>query len=152
ELEYAERVAGVSGIAQWPNASTTATRMVAALAGPILEGLCLTGGSGTLSKSLWTIDLRSMAFESHHVAQRPQCPACGDPRLAGGSAEIRLESRQKRFTTDSGHRSESPWFTYERFRHHVSPVCGAVSQLEPRLLDENPLHVFASGANASSLI
>jgi oxazoline/thiazoline synthase len=147
EVEYAEALGSAYGTS--PGAATACTQMLLALAAPIIERLCLTGSAGALVNTIWTIDLHTMAHQNHHVVRLLQCWACGSPQLAGASDEFQLHPRT---TNDSGYRSNSPWLTYERFRHHVSPISGAVPELRPALLDENPFHLFTAGINPTRQI
>ena len=151
ELAYAEQI-NETGNGFTGTQSTPATRMAAAFAAPILERLCLTGDAGDLANTVWTLDLKTMAWERHHVVRRPQCPECGDTGLAGGRTDFELTPRAKEIGNDGGYRSASPWLTYERYRRHVSPISGAVSELQPGILDDNPFHLFASGANRATPI
>jgi len=82
---------------------------------------------------LLALDLRSLLTTAHAVVRRPQCAACGDPSLMGavGERAIALRPVEKRHTEDGGYRVQSPRQTYERYRHLVSPLTGAVTHLGP---------------------
>ena len=85
----------------------------------------------------------------HHVIRRPQCAICGtpEPRDAPHPA-VEIASSPRLLDNDSGTRSVTPEATYERFKHQISPITGAVSALT-RIDDvDNPaMHVYASGHN-----
>ena len=77
----------------------------------------------------------------HHVPARPQCPSCGSQELrdpARAAAPIRLRVGGRAVMTSRGYRSVAPAETIARFRKHVSPLTGVVSQLE-RIKSEQPL-------------
>lgn len=151
ELEFVEGLAGGTAVAE-PLPSTAATSLLVSFAVPVIERVCLTRDAGALVNSIWTIQLDTFTHDTHHVVRRPQCPACGNPALAGGSADFHLQARPATAETNVESRSATPWFTYERFRHHISSVSGAVPELKPGLLDENPFHLFSSGANRATSI
>ena len=99
-----------------------------------------------LEGKLITLDLISLSMQHHVLVKRPQCPACGNPAPADYSQPqpIVLKSQQKQFTTDGGHRGCSPEQTFEKYKHHISPITGVVSAL-PKLEMENDLiHVYAA--------
>ena len=88
-----------------------------------------------------SLDLLGSAVVRHHVPARPQCPSCGarevrDPDRA--PLPIRLRVGGKAVMTSGGYRSVAPAETIARFRKHVSPLTGIVSQLE-RIKSEQPL-------------
>lgn len=88
--------------------------------------------SAVLGK-LSSFDLVSRESKGHTLIRRPQCAACGQaPDGSVRRAEApTLVSRVKKFTTDGGHRTMTPEQTYERYKHHVSPILGVVSELKP---------------------
>ncbi|MDQ6771769.1 MAG: TOMM precursor leader peptide-binding protein, partial [Candidatus Dormibacteraeota bacterium] len=113
----------------------------------------LGGGAGGLGEGeMVTLAVDSLETRRHRLVRRPQCPCCGDPGRWSRAAEpIRLRSQMKRFTADGGHRVVSPERTLARYGHHVSPITGAVSNLEPVPLDDDGLlHVYFAGHNLSS--
>lgn len=81
------------------------------------------------------VSLNTLSWErqSHTVVRRPQCSHCGDPSAfaSGQVAPLILQSRKKVFTSDGGHRILSPEETLRKLSHHVSPITGIVSTLEP---------------------
>jgi len=97
----------------------------------------LTAGTGPgLDGRILTFDIQNRSFEEHVVVRRPQCPACGDPRPNGVSGDavrpVALESRPPaRGGTRSRARGERNE-TYQRYKHHVSPVSGVVANLWAR--------------------
>src|SRR5262249_34329771 len=58
--------------------------------------------------------------------------------------------QKKTFTSDGGHRVVAPEQTLERYRHHVSPITGAVPVLERAdPAGDGVLHVYLAGNNAA---
>jgi ribosomal protein S12 methylthiotransferase accessory factor len=89
------------------------------------------GAPDTLADRLVTLDTRAMTAESHTVVRQPTCPVCGQRRV-GSAGPLRLQSQIKLPVSDGGYRCQPPDVTYERFKHHVSPVTGIIDRLEPR--------------------
>lgn len=110
-------------------------------------------GPGSLEGRLLTFDLASRVTQEHALVRRPQCPACGDPayRRPAEPGPVVLHSVPKRFRADGGHRSVTPQETFDRFKHHVSPITGAVSELRPALgrYDSELTPCFVAGHNFS---
>lgn len=107
------------------------------------------GRSERLEGRLVSLDLTSLETRDHVLVRRPQCPACGQGRSTPqGPTPPVLRSRFKRFRADGGHRVEPPEETFERLKHHVSPITGVVSSLE-RLSDERSSLVcsYSAGHN-----
>ena len=80
-----------------------------------------------------SLDLVTSTVARHHVPARPQCPSCGSQEqrdLARVPAPTRLRVGGKAVMTSGGYRSVTPAETVARFRKHVSPLTGVVSQLE----------------------
>jgi oxazoline/thiazoline synthase len=80
-----------------------------------------------------SLDLLGATIVKHHVAARPQCPACGRKGLRDpGRAPVPLEVRAggKAVMTSGGYRTVPSRATVARFRKHVSPLTGVVSRLE----------------------
>ena len=88
-----------------------------------------------------SLDLLSSMVVRHHVAARPQCPSCGSKEARDPGRPplpTRLHVGGKAVMTSGGYRSVAPAETIARFRKHVSPLTGIVSQLE-RIKSEQPL-------------
>jgi ribosomal protein S12 methylthiotransferase accessory factor len=80
-----------------------------------------------------SLDLVASTVGRHHVPARPQCPSCGSQEqrdLARVPAPTRLRVGGRAVLTSGGYRSVTPAETVARFRKHVSPLTGVVSQLE----------------------
>jgi oxazoline/thiazoline synthase len=94
-----------------------------------------------LHECVVSLDLLGSTVARHHMPTRPQCPSCGSAELRDGGrapAPIRLRVGGKAVVTSGGYRSVAPAETLARFRKHVSPLTGVVSQLE-RIKSEQPL-------------
>lgn len=109
-------------------------RLGAELVATVVEQWIVTGAPPVAARAtLRTHDLLAGSVTQHAVVHRPQCPACGDPGLSDPARTpppVVLRPNPKRHTSDGGHRIADPHATYERLKHHVSPVTGAISVLE----------------------
>jgi ribosomal protein S12 methylthiotransferase accessory factor len=126
------------------------------LATSVARGL-VTGEEG-LASTLVTLDTVTLRTEHHTVVRRPQCPACGEPRLLAErqSRPVQLSSRRKAFTQDGGHRLTPPEETLRLYQHHVSPLTGVVQHLKqlnagqgefaPVIIDSGPNFARRSGS------
>jgi ribosomal protein S12 methylthiotransferase accessory factor len=89
-----------------------------------------------------SLDLLGSTIARHHVAARPQCPACGRAELRDPSrapVPVMLGAGGKLVMTSGGYRAVSPAATVARYRKHVSPLTGVVSRLE-RIEADLPLN------------
>jgi oxazoline/thiazoline synthase len=92
-----------------------------------------TGFRTDLLHHVVSFDLVASTVARHYVPARPQCPSCGSQErrnLAAVPAPTRLRVGGKAVMTSGGYRSVTPAATVARFRKHVSPLTGVVSQLE----------------------
>ena len=105
-----------------------------------------------LEGKLVSLDLLGRTAQEHVLVRRPQCRSCGEEehRRPKPPAPVTLTSRAKRFRSDGGHRIVPPEETYQRFRHHVSPIVGAVTELRPALgIQAEIAPSFVAGHNFS---
>jgi oxazoline/thiazoline synthase len=100
-----------------------------------------------LADSLITINTATFDVVQHTVVKRPQCPVCGDPELTRVARPVEPRSRTKTYTRDGGHRVMNPETALRTWSHHISPVTGVVRMLNRITDDDDPLHVYVSGAN-----
>ncbi|HEX2913177.1 MAG TPA: TOMM precursor leader peptide-binding protein [Chloroflexia bacterium] len=107
------------------------------------------GSNPRLEGQVFTFDTVNLETQSHTLQRRPQCPACGNPSiLSRFPVPLNLKSRPKAFTVEGGHRAVSPEVTFEKFKHHISPITGIVSVLEPALKDrDNLIHIYTGDFN-----
>ncbi len=113
------------------------------------------GRNKRLEGNIITFDTVSWQIQEHTLTKRPQCPACGNPEhpFEKKPLPIALQSRQKSFTADGGHRCVSPEQTLQKYQHHVSPITGAVRGLSritrsPSKLTPN----YIAGHNFASMV
>jgi ribosomal protein S12 methylthiotransferase accessory factor len=106
------------------------------------------GPKAALEGRILTLDMLSRTLEEHVVVRRPQCLACGEPSPDPASAEVRplvLEPGPRPSGAHGRERVATPHETYERYKHHVSPVSGVVTSLQPREKDELRTHNYVAG-------
>lgn len=96
-----------------------------------------------------TFDTNLLKTENHILVQRPQCPCCGKlENYLKKFLPIILESRNKTFTTDGGHRCHSPEETITNYEHHISPITGVVHSLKQKEITKNAaIHSYYAGHN-----
>jgi oxazoline/thiazoline synthase len=88
------------------------------------------GENKQLEDNLITYDTIALQTQNHTLVKRPQCSSCGERRNElTNLLPIVLESRQKTFTADGGHRFCSPQETIAKYQHHISPITGVVREL-----------------------
>ena len=99
--------------------------------------------------SVTILDTLTLDNARHRVARRPECPACGNPKLYGEQvlSPFTLRSISKGDVPDGGHRSASPESTVARLQHLIDPVTGIVTGLHRSTPDDSALHVYTAGAN-----
>ena len=100
------------------------------------------------SLPLMTLDVKSMKLEEHAAPRFPDCKACGNNRGKSKAAPrpVKLQSCKKLFTYDGGHRAASAESTFEKYRHHISPITGIVDQVELHYADPRGLaHSYVAG-------
>lgn len=110
------------------------------------------GENKRLEGVLVTHDTLSLEIRNHMLIKRPQCPSCGILRQQHRKPlPVVLGSQKKTFTADGGHRCVSPEATFNRYRHHISPITGVVREISKLSRNLNGLtpaylakHHFAS--------
>ena len=90
------------------------------------------GQSPALEGKVLSLDVLTLEQREHPLTRRPQCPACGERKRINPRAPppLVLEARKKHFTSEGGHRAVSPEDTFERLRHHLSPITGIIRSLK----------------------
>jgi oxazoline/thiazoline synthase len=94
-----------------------------------------------LHQHVVSLDLLGSAVVRHYIAARPQCRSCGSAELRNpkrAAAPIRLRVGGKVAVAGDGYRSEPPAETIARFRKHVSPLTGIVSQVDRIRSEQSP--------------
>ncbi len=147
---YIERRTGVSG--PFPVAKArvwTSPQQAYSMAVVQLVRWLTTGSNTNLESRILVCETISLSFTYHTVVKRPQCPACGNAAL--GSADDAIPALGARTTSnlaEGGHRTEAPEVTFNRFSHHLSPITGVVSALQPSPWHgAGPLRVYVAGHN-----
>lgn len=101
-----------------------------------------------LENGLITFDLLSLKAEHHFLIKRPQCKACGSlhPFISPRSLFLNDPVKQnKKFIEDGGHRTLSPDETFNKYKHHISPITGLVNNLQKTSQGDNHLvHVYTA--------
>ena len=112
----------------------------------VLEVLKVVGGAAvTVDGRVVTLEWPTLERAEHVVVRRPQCPACGDPSPAAPQP-VDVESQPKGWFVDGGHRARSPHETWTSYQHHISPITGAVSQVD-EVSPKARLYVYSAGPN-----
>jgi len=114
----------------------------------VFQAPSVASAASVLDGKLITFNQRSLDFKTHTLSPRPQCPTCGDPAILHqrGFEPLMLESRQKHFTRDGGHRAVTPQQTIEKYDHLISPITGVVTELVRITDPSNPLvHTYRAG-------
>jgi bacteriocin biosynthesis cyclodehydratase domain-containing protein len=124
----------------------------------IAKWFILENTPSALSSKILTFNHLNQELQTHQLTRRPQCRACGEPSTQHHFEPLRLNSCQKQYTIDGGHRVCSPEDTLKRFEHHISPITGVVKALIPNLQSGNPhvhsylaLHSFGQPVDLETL-
>lgn len=102
----------------------------------------------SLEGRLLTFDLIRRESALHVLVKRPQCPACGSGPESGAPrpVPVMLTSRPKVVGEASRERAATATETFERYKHHVSPITGIVTSLMSREPTEHGvIHNYAAG-------
>src|SRR5262249_29925518 len=80
-----------------------------------------------------SLDVLSFAKNNHRLVRRPQCPRCGNSTVVATnqSDPLVLQNCRKTCAVDGGHQVFSPAEIVEGLAHHISPITGIVSLLQP---------------------
>ncbi len=147
-----ERYASASGSGEMPlsvaRGRTPSTGSLAAsLAATELVRSLLSGGDDGLEGGLLSFDLTKRQLERHVFTRRPQCPACGDPRLGlRGPGPVPLVSRPKPALPPGAERAGAGPDGLEELARHVSPITGVVTALSaPDPADDGVTRSFVAG-------
>ncbi|MGN6133127.1 MAG: TOMM precursor leader peptide-binding protein, partial [Aureliella sp.] len=152
-LDNAPNGQPLPGIEQAHTAATMAAAWGLA-ANQIASAIVSESSAALLEGRLQTFNTLTWQTESHLLLKQPACKACGNPQAhhekLASLSPLELRSCRKTFTADGGHRALSPQETLDRYGHHVSSICGAVSQLQKCApSSDGVMHVYVSGNNAA---
>jgi ribosomal protein S12 methylthiotransferase accessory factor len=107
----------------------------------------LATGASAVEGAVVSLDAANLETTRHTLLRRPQCAACGDENRDLGRQPVALSSRIKQVTADGRHAAVPPETTFERHRHHLSPVTGAVSGLQALSGGDDLPNVYLAGHN-----
>ncbi len=90
----------------------------------------------------------SMETEYHRVIKRPQCSACGNPKLLLDQQRIIPIGKRSVVTRSGGFRELTHEETWEKYQKHVSSVSGIAPFVKPvSNFNHSLIHNFTSGPN-----
>ena len=96
---------------------------------------------------IFSLDIYTMEQQLHKVVKRPQCSCCGTSR-AQHPLPITLKKQSSLASKLGGYRSVSHEETFARYKHHISPITGVVSNVRPYHISKTtPLFNYSSGRN-----
>jgi ribosomal protein S12 methylthiotransferase accessory factor len=105
-------------------------------------------------QDLCMIDTLTLRNEHHRVAQRPQCPACGDQGLVAAQVRRPVQLQQRAAARESGsdeHGNGQRTLRMDqvlgRYRHLIDPVTGIVPELRRHPQCPGFLNSYQSGRN-----
>lgn len=98
----------------------------------------------SLSGVIQSYNTTTHKARKHILTRRPQCPSCGDPTPTQ-QQPISLQSQKKVGYAQSGFRTLNPNATFEKFRHHISPITGIVRHVKPVSLPHPSVHLYSAG-------
>ena len=97
-----------------------------------------------LEGKIFTFNTTQLSIEQHILVKRPQCQVCGVSAKEEKPQAIALQSQQKRFTVDGGHRGFSAEETLKKYSHHISPITGVINDLLKLESDNHLIHVYVA--------
>ena len=102
----------------------------------------------TVNGGLISLDAATLESKFHTLTKRPQCKACGDKQLTH-PAKLSLGENSLPLTLDGGFRTVEPEDTFERYKHHISPLTGVAQFVKQERENEDnaPVFNYISGAN-----
>ena len=138
--EYLRQRRAADDVATVPLADLPGVTSAAAGFAATAVGKWFVVGRSGLEGALWVFDSATMDWRRHRLVKRPQCPVCGDVarpvatdegasrQASKANASLQLVARRCGIV-DGGFRVASPEQTFERLKHHISPLTGIVSAL-----------------------
>ncbi|MCP5095206.1 MAG: TOMM precursor leader peptide-binding protein, partial [Chloroflexi bacterium] len=88
-------------------------------------------GKSRLAGKVLGLNTLTWQQQMHTLTKRPQCPVCGNPQTVTEQQErpLQIHPQSKHFTSDGGHRTQTPTATIAQLDTHISPITGLVSRL-----------------------
>lgn len=106
----------------------------------------LYNGDDKLNNKIISINTQTFEKQEHIVVKRPQCKVCGDAEVKH-PAKIVLQ-KSALVSVLGGYRTISPVDSFEKYKHHISPISGIISQVKSYGLANHPhIHNYSSGRN-----
>lgn len=102
-----------------------------------------------LSGALRSYDIHTQESLLHKLTRRPQCPICGNP----DSSQTTIDkppvfvAHQKLAVKTGGSRTVSAEATFEKHKHHISPITGIVKHLRRVDISHPKVHVYTASHN-----
>ncbi|MFI5333626.1 MAG: TOMM precursor leader peptide-binding protein [Chlamydiales bacterium] len=104
-------------------------------------------GESPLTTKIVSLDFGSLTMQEHSLKGLAACSHCDSSELPPLEPLV-LQAHQKGESSDGGNRNKTPEETWEKYKHHVSRLCGAVNVLEKISQNEgSPIHVYTAGHN-----
>lgn len=101
-----------------------------------------------LAGALRSYDIHTHESSLHTLTRRPQCPACGNPELSQVSIDKQpLLAAHPKVTTTRDFRTVSAEATFEKYKHHISPITGIVKHLRQVEVPHPKVHVYSASHN-----
>ncbi|HBE16983.1 MAG TPA: adenylate cyclase [Cyanobacteria bacterium UBA11149] len=146
---YIQQQAGISKSFPTSLASLPSTGQVGLnLAATEIFKWIVEGKNKQLEGIIVSFDTALLKTENHILVRRHQCPVCGIEKERTQPSPIILESRKKTFTSDGGHRANSPEATLKKYEYHISKITGVVHSLqETEQKDNHVIHSYSAGHN-----
>ena len=148
---YLDSRPDLEGVPATHRARTPATFSAAlGLAANAVASWVVQGELPQLEGKIKAIDVPVWDIQTHNLLRQPACPACGSGQASSDrpAAPVTLKSCKKVLLQEGGYRVSRPEETIDRYKHLVSPICGAVSMLEKsEVAGDGVMHVYFSGKN-----
>ncbi|MGK5627329.1 TOMM precursor leader peptide-binding protein [Streptomyces sp. URMC 123] len=147
--EPVRRALGSPGPLPIPETSLAVGRAFG-LQAAVLEAVkWLAGVRNDTQGAVCVLDTLTLGTELHPVVRRPQCAACGDPGLVAERAwrPFRVVPRAKAPNDSANDRALPAAETLARYRHLVSGVTGAVTDLQRDPNAVEGINSYVSGRN-----
>lgn len=103
--------------------------------------------STRLVGNILSIDTYTLEQHYHTVVKRPQCQVCGD-NSTSLPLPVTLREQPPLSTRIGGYRAVSHQETFDKYKHHISPISGIIPSVKPYPKIPNaPIFNYASGRN-----
>jgi len=113
----------------------------------ILSQLSMSGKNpaALISRDIVQFDFVNNGASVHRILKRPQCHVCG-PEEPAQQTEIILRDNLYTYNYGGERRSCPPSETWQKYKHHISPIAGVASSFVSKSRPEQEhLHSYATG-------